>query len=165
MRVFLEISGSGEIKNLPELALALAPLAGRWVQIEAKPLAGRPDELVQEKARTLEQNNYYWGVVVPAVSNYTGFTPEETHEALKEKYLTVKTRLRWDRRRTLSFKRSTTSLITREFADFVLRVRRDFGAEIDGQRYSVVAAPNQPVSRTENGEELFLVDPQELARL
>jgi len=33
--------------------------------------------------RTLPMNRYYWGVVVAYVSEYTGFTPTEAHEALK----------------------------------------------------------------------------------
>jgi hypothetical protein len=42
-----------------------------------------------EKARSrrsLSQNAYYWGVVVSMVSEETGYTPEEVHEVLKEKF-------------------------------------------------------------------------------
>ena len=37
--------------------------------------------------RTMQQNKYYWGVVVDLLSEETGYTPEEMHEALKWKFL------------------------------------------------------------------------------
>ena len=39
------------------------------------------------KKRSNNQNRYYWGIVVDIISNYTGFTPEETHDILKHKFL------------------------------------------------------------------------------
>ncbi len=37
--------------------------------------------------RSLAQNAWYWGVVVHAISEHTGYTPEETHAALKTLFL------------------------------------------------------------------------------
>lgn len=37
--------------------------------------------------RSLQSNAFYWGVVVHAISEHTGYTPEETHDALKMLFL------------------------------------------------------------------------------
>lgn len=37
--------------------------------------------------RSLEQNAYYWGVVVQLLSEHTGYTPEDIHELLKAKFI------------------------------------------------------------------------------
>ena len=39
------------------------------------------------KPRSINENNYYWGVVIQAISDETGMTPEETHEAMKWQFL------------------------------------------------------------------------------
>lgn len=33
--------------------------------------------------RSIEQNRYYWGVVVELISEHTGYTPDEVHDFLK----------------------------------------------------------------------------------
>jgi hypothetical protein len=165
MRHFLQISDTGEAKNLSEFAKALAPFRGKWVQVEVKALSCPPDELAQEKQRTLEQNNYYWGVVIPAISDYCGMSPDETHEALKEKFLTVKARLKWDKRKKIKYTKSTTQLVTKDFAAYILRIRNYFATDIDGQRYSVAGAPNQVSDMTHDGTPVYLVDPVELSKL
>jgi hypothetical protein len=40
------------------------------------------------EARSNQQNAYYWGVVLHLLSNELGYTPEELHELLKQKFLT-----------------------------------------------------------------------------
>jgi hypothetical protein len=35
-----------------------------------------------KKDRTLAQNNFYWGVVVPPIAAHCGYTPAETHTVL-----------------------------------------------------------------------------------
>jgi nitrogen fixation protein len=37
--------------------------------------------------RSLAQNRWYWGVIVKAISDTTGYDPLEIHELLKEKFL------------------------------------------------------------------------------
>ena len=37
--------------------------------------------------RSLQQNAYYWGVVVELISEHTGYTPDETHDALKALFI------------------------------------------------------------------------------
>lgn len=36
--------------------------------------------------RSVLQNNYYWGVVIKLLSEYTGFTKDEMHEVLRQKF-------------------------------------------------------------------------------
>lgn len=44
----------------------------------------------RSKARSMQQNKYYWAVVVPIISEETGMTEEEVHESLKWKFLRIK---------------------------------------------------------------------------
>lgn len=37
--------------------------------------------------RSLAQNNWYWSGIIGSISDYTGYTPEETHEFCKAKFL------------------------------------------------------------------------------
>lgn len=37
----------------------------------------------KKSIRTLQQNNYYWGVVVPIISQFHGYFEVETHELIK----------------------------------------------------------------------------------
>jgi hypothetical protein len=41
----------------------------------------------QHATRSAQANAYYWSVVVKALSEYTGYTPDETHELLKRQFL------------------------------------------------------------------------------
>ena len=41
--------------------------------------------------RTLQANNYYWGVVVECLVDYTGHTADEMHEYLKDRFLPPET--------------------------------------------------------------------------
>lgn len=42
------------------------------------------------KMRSINQNRYYHGVVLAILSDYTGMTPDELHEFLKDKFLSEK---------------------------------------------------------------------------
>ena len=41
----------------------------------------------QTRTRSIEQNAYWWGVVIPYIAEASGFTHDEAHEALKAKFL------------------------------------------------------------------------------
>ena len=69
-----------------------------------------------KKQRSNNQNRYYWGVVVELLSKELGYTTEETHEALKYKFLMVE-------KGVLPTVKSTTDLTTQEFEEFMSRVR------------------------------------------
>lgn len=53
--------------------------------------AGQKVEIRKLKGkRSIQLNNYYWGVVVEAFSDLTGYTPEEAHEILKARFFPKK---------------------------------------------------------------------------
>ena len=79
----------------------------------------RVDVTVKEhkSQRSSNQNNYYWGVVLPILGDYFGYDTDEMHEALKIKFLSKGAC-------DIPTARSTTKLNTQEFEDFLERVRR-----------------------------------------
>ena len=68
------------------------------------------------KDRSNNQNRYYWGIVVDIIGKELGYTADETHEALKMKFLL-------DRRGKIPTVRSTAVLTTKEFEDYLEDVR------------------------------------------
>jgi hypothetical protein len=80
------VTASGEIKGgrlvirerraFDEAISSLRP--GLQVEVEITRLVA---------TRSLPANRYYWGVVVHALSQHTGYTPEEMHDWLKVKFL------------------------------------------------------------------------------
>ena len=71
---------------------------------------------VRIRGRSLNENSYYWKIVVRTLSDHTGFEPEEMHELLKWKFLRVV-------RGKLEACRSTTSLSTVDFEDYLSKIR------------------------------------------
>lgn len=71
----------------------------------------------RKKNRSLNQNSYYWGVVIPLLSEYFGYESEEMHEALKYQFL---------RKGNVQLPtvRSTRRMTTIEFGDYMAKVRR-----------------------------------------
>lgn len=70
-----------------------------------------------QRARSLSQNSYYWGVVVPLLAESCGYDNEEMHEALKWRFLE-----RHDG--PMPTVRSTATLNTAEFSEYVDHCRR-----------------------------------------
>ncbi len=69
------------------------------------------------KRRSTKQNAYYFGVVIPLLCEYFGYTDDEMHEALKIKFLSkegVK----------LPTTRSTASLSTIEFEYYIAKIKQ-----------------------------------------
>jgi len=44
----------------------------------------------ERRFRSLKANRFYWGWVLPILAEYTGYSAEELHEALKQKILGTK---------------------------------------------------------------------------
>ena len=82
--------------------------------------------------RSVQQNRYYWGVVVDLLAAYTGYLPEEMHEALKMLFLK-------DNTRKIPTLRSTTELTTIEFEDFLEGVRVWAASELN----CIIPLPNE----------------------
>ena len=87
----------------------LAGLEGKRVEVSIKKY---------RKDRSLSQNNFYWAVVVEILGQHFGYEPDECHEALKFQFLKV------HGDGPLPTVRSTTTLNTEEFNDYVERIRR-----------------------------------------
>lgn len=84
-------------------------------------LNGKKIELILRKKRSqrsLQQNSYYWGVVIEILRNHFGYEPEEMHEALKIHFL----KLENHKAPGLVSVKSTTRLSTDEFNAYVNRV-------------------------------------------
>ena len=71
--------------------------------------------------RSQSENKYYWGVIVKAISDYTGMFDDEVHDALKQKFLTESIVLK--NGIEMSYAKSTASLTTVEFEDYCRKIR------------------------------------------
>lgn len=72
----------------------------------------------KKKQRSLSENGYYWGVVIQLLSDWSGYTPDEMHDALKEKFL-----LTFDEEHKLARMKSSANLSSIEFENFMSRIR------------------------------------------
>lgn len=81
--------------------------------------------------RSEKQNRYYWGVVIRILADNFGYTPMEIHEALKSTLLPKEFEFATMK---ITSSRSTTSLNTSEFEDYLEKVRiwanQEFGVII-----------------------------------
>lgn len=77
----------------------------------------------RRKQRSLPENSYYWAVVLKSISDYTGYTIEEVHDAMRFKFLRTGERL--------ERVRSTTSLSVSEFEDYLSKIRMFAGQDLN----------------------------------
>lgn len=99
---------------------ALSKLEGKRVEVKVEEY---------KKHRSNPQNSYYWGVVIPMVSKELGYTKEEVHSALKNKFLTVTNYSKQDIE--FEFTKDTKDLDTTEF-EIYLRDVRNFAGDFLG---------------------------------
>lgn len=93
--------------------------------------------------RSPQANRYYWGVVMEALSQHTGYTPEEMHELCKAQFLPRKLAVSDGNGEVVGefvLGGSTRSLKTNEFYEYVERVRQ-WAAELD----CYVPDPREPL--------------------
>lgn len=79
--------------------------------------------------RSEQQNAYYWGVVIPIFADYFGFSPaeyRECHEYIKYERLPLF--IKTPRGETIRSSKSTASLKTNEFEDYMADLRK-WGAD------------------------------------
>lgn len=69
------------------------------------------------KQRSLNQNRYYFGIVIKLISEVTGYTVDEAHDAMRFKFLRVVND------RGLETARSTTDLNTAEMELYLSQIR------------------------------------------
>ena len=91
--------------------------------VQISRLEGQPIEVVlrkQKSTRSLNQNNYYWGVVLELLSD-NGNTPEEWHEICRQMFLKSFKEVNG---KEMEYVRSTTKLNTAEFEEYLEKIRR-----------------------------------------
>lgn len=107
--------GQLHLKNKSRYLVQLSKLDGKEIELIIR----------QKKSqRSLDQNSYYWGVVVAILGDHCGYDPEEMHEALKFKFLRKG-------KEGLETVTSTTDLNTKEFEDYLERIRRWASMELN----------------------------------
>jgi hypothetical protein len=80
----------------------------------------------QHATRSDQANRYYWGVVIEHISEHTGYTPEETHDALKTLFLPKRLAMLGENgelHSDLVIGGSTTALNKVEFYEYCERIR------------------------------------------
>lgn len=85
-------------------------------------IKGKDDWFVLEvlrskKVRSLNQNKYYWGVVIKILSQHTGYTSDETHQELARMFLSYESNSK-------RFVRSTAKLNTFDFEQYMDKCRK-----------------------------------------
>lgn len=71
------------------------------------------------RIRSLPQNRYYWGVVIPMICEETGMDKDQVHFALREKFLS-----RRDVDTGLLIVKSTTELTIEQFRWYIDQIQR-----------------------------------------
>ena len=74
------------------------------------------------KTRSLNENNYYWGVVLPLIAQYMGDTAESAHEAMRIIFLQ-------DHSKKIKTVKSTAKLSVADFEDYMRKIRTFMSVE------------------------------------
>ena len=73
-----------------------------------------------KKLRSTSQNRYYWGVVLSALADHTGYDDVQLHELMKKKFNlqtgTIGNKIE-------DWGGSTTNLNTKDFSDYIEKIR------------------------------------------
>ena len=97
--------------NVAKVKTHLLPLRGETIEVTLEK---------RRKRRTDSQNSYYWGVVIKMIADTCGYRTSEEyagiHSELKQKFLPKSGRLQ--------IAKSTSSLNTVEFSEYIEKVRQ-----------------------------------------
>ncbi len=106
--IFKGIIQKGKVKlDAPERYLVhLSGLEGKRIELTLEK---------ERKQRSSQQNKFYWSVVVNILAEHFGYSVDELHESLKWKFLK-------QHEDSLVTVRSTTTLNTAEFVDYIDRI-------------------------------------------
>lgn len=74
----------------------------------------------QKSIRSIQQNSYYWGVVLPIIAEHTGHSSNELHEIYKRLFLPP--RIISYAGRDLKMPSSTADLSISEFIEYIDRI-------------------------------------------
>ncbi len=119
--------GKLEFKYLDQFTNYLKSLEGKSVDVVVR---------LPRKDRSNQENRYYFGVVVNLISEHTGYTPDETHEFLKLKFLSKIIVMAGKDER---IPRSSTELSTLEWEKWMTEIREWAAQELS----LVIPEPNQ----------------------
>ena len=72
----------------------------------------------RSKRRSLSENGYYWGVVIPLLCDWCGFSKDEMHDALKNMFLAT-----FDEFVGLKKIKSTSQLNSADFEKYMSQIR------------------------------------------
>ena len=81
----------------------------------------------ESATRSVQANAYYWAIVVKALADHTGYTPDETHDLLKIKFLPKDVALASHTGEVVAefvIGGSTKQLTSGEFYDYVEQIRQ-----------------------------------------
>jgi hypothetical protein len=129
---------SGHIEN-HKLVVADREGMEKWISH----LNGKSVQVVirrYRKGRSLAQNRWYWGVIVPLMADHCGYDDEEMHSALRMRFLMKYEGL-------VPTIRSTTDLSTVEFSEYCEKCIR-LGAEMG----IVIPTPDEAESEKEQSK-------------
>jgi hypothetical protein len=112
------VDGQVHLRNKPAFDRALRRQGDGEITVTVEP---------RRVTRSVQANRYYWGVVVAHLAEHTGFTSDETHEALKQLFLPKHLALtagNGDIIGEFVIGGSTTRLDDREFSDYCRRIKQ-----------------------------------------
>lgn len=126
------MSANGLKLLVPVAEGRLAPTAGQQAAIDQflRTRDGRAVELKLSRpvnSRSQQQNRFLWGVVYTTIAESTGYTTEEVHELLKDKFLPRKFVTIGDT--TKEVRKSTAQLSIDEFSKYLEQLAA-FAAEL-----------------------------------
>jgi hypothetical protein len=104
----------------------------------------------EQATRSVQANAYYWAVVVQALADYTGHTPDEVHDILKIKFLPKDVAIATGTGEVVAefvLGGSTTQLTVGQFYDYIERIRQWAFDELE-----VDIPPGDPAWRTREDE-------------
>ncbi len=88
------------------------------------PVCGFKPSKKKKRPRSVQQNAYYWGCVIPIISEELGYFKEEAHEVLKTLHLSHEVTLETtEGLKTYNVVGDTKSLSTIDFEAFLAKVR------------------------------------------
>lgn len=96
------------LNNPAQFNKKLKELNGKTVEVNMEP---------RRKNRSLQQNSYYWGIVLAEISEFTGYDPEDLHNHFKAHFLQKKVG-------NLTTFKSTARLNSKEFSEYIDKIRR-----------------------------------------
>ena len=94
-------------------------------------LAAKP---IKKQTRSQAQNAYMWSVVYKTIGDDLGYEPEEVHQLMSERFLSY-------RKDNYKFVKSTTKLNTKEFEEYMEKIRRFASMEL----HIFISLPNEVI--------------------